>query len=500
MAGFLKTRIWIIVVTVFTFPALWLAGGFFNGDALPTAEQLKKETFKNLYKIRSRKKKEIEECLIRFQKKAFGIENDEAMGKFFSQVMAGKTNDQMEYNIDLHYIQHYGDFYDILFVDHTGVVRHSIKKESDYTKNLFQPPFRDSILSRTLESSSDTKFAEFEYYHPSGEPAAFFTVPVSTPLCHAGWFVLQLAANTLNGVLTDRKGLGRTGEVYLVNEKKLMLTDSRFSHKSTILRKTIATEAVRLGFAEGIGEKIIDDYRGTPVFSSFEKIDILGSTWLLIAEIDEAEVLTDFYRSNRGRILDRFFAGEGSDPAQAGTIKDIFKRDGVSRVDMNEFVKQEGEETLATFGVATCTAVAVFYPEKIRYLAHLSPTDEIYMDSFFTRVGLGERYTNLLEEMFTGISYYDLLPVELKDLEVVVVIPHRASVKKVVDAVLDQGLEIKNIKLMHRRGALSANVQLDASSHNVTVEWNVKNHSFFIHSTSVEDLETVVKKMIGFRS
>ncbi len=50
-----------------------------------------------------------------------------------------------------------------------------------------------------------------------------------------------------------------------MNKGKMMLTDSRFYQRSTILRKTIVTEAVHRAFADGKGERVIKDYRGTSV-------------------------------------------------------------------------------------------------------------------------------------------------------------------------------------------------------------------------------------------
>ena len=87
-------------------------------------------------------------------------------------------------------------------------------------------------------------FVEFEYYPPSNEAAAFFSVVLTDDEKHIGWVVLQCETNSLNAILQQKKGLGRTGEVYLVNKKKLMLSESRFMADSTILRQKVDTQAV----------------------------------------------------------------------------------------------------------------------------------------------------------------------------------------------------------------------------------------------------------------
>jgi hypothetical protein len=230
---------------------------------------------------------------------------------------------------------------------------------------------------------------------------------------------------------------------------------------------------VELGFAEGAGEKVIDDYRGTSVYSSFEQINVFGAHWLLIAEIDEEEVLTSHYRDHSNLLLEKIL-NQSYQPAKEfpddndAKIPEMFD----IRVDMNEFAK--GHDRLMTYGVATCTAVAVLHPEKYAYLAHLSPTDDIYMRDWLQRLGLGRQYVNLLEEMFAKIFHYDILPCKKNQLQVVVVVSHRESIGKVITALLDQGLALQNIQLMYNKNARSANVLVDAQSGIVWVKWREK--------------------------
>jgi hypothetical protein len=42
-----------------------------------------------------------------------------------------------------------------------------------------------------------------------------------------GWIVFQFFINALNSILINFDNLGRTGEVYLTNVKKMMLSQSR---------------------------------------------------------------------------------------------------------------------------------------------------------------------------------------------------------------------------------------------------------------------------------
>ncbi|NUN22069.1 MAG: PAS domain-containing protein [Candidatus Jettenia caeni] len=91
----------------------------------------------------------------------------------------------------------------------------------------------------------------------------------------------------LNEITTDRVGMGETGEVYLVNRDKVMLTESRFIEDASLKQK-VDTEPIR-AFAENNEEivGIYKDYRGIPVIGA--SMIIPGYNWVLLAEIDEAE-------------------------------------------------------------------------------------------------------------------------------------------------------------------------------------------------------------------
>lgn len=459
-------------------------------------QSMEEQTFEQLAKVRKKKKDEVYTLLDGLREKAFAITDDARMQGFFRHIMAGKSVAGIEYQIDVGYVEKYGDFYDILFVDHDGVVQYSIKKESDYQKSMFQAPFADSTLAKALQKSPAEEFAEFAYYPPSNEPAAFFIVPVEYGGIHQGWMILQLAANSLNSVLTDRAGIGNTGETYLVNEQKLMLTDSRFSQKSTILQKEIATQAVQLGYADGAGEKLIDDYRGRSVYSSFEQINVFGAHWLLVVEIDEAEVLTRYYQKQSKSLRNRMIAHSGAVEQDDSNISSPFLHELDTRVDMNEFRKTE-HGRLRTYGVASCTAVAVLMPEKFGYLAHLSPTDGVFTQGWPTFLGFGRQYNNLLEEMFDSIFYYNILPCQRQELEVVIVVPHRKSINKIIQGVLDQGLDLRNIHLLYNADAESANVIVDARKSQVWVEWRQGTKRWLESSRNSMPLSSYVKAVVA---
>lgn len=97
--------------------------------------------------------------------------------------------------------------------------------------------------------------------------------------------IYRLAA--LYEITTDSAGMGKTGEVYLVNKDKLMLTESRFV-KNAPRKQAVDTKPVR---------KILEDREEmVGIYPSYRSVPVVGASiflpeygWMLLAEIDKKE-------------------------------------------------------------------------------------------------------------------------------------------------------------------------------------------------------------------
>ncbi len=191
---------------------------------------------------------------------------------------------------------HHG-YYDIFLVAADGSLVYSVAKEDDFGTNLITGPWRDTGLGRAVQAALEAEeagfvaFTDFELYEPSaGEPASFIASPVFDQSgMRLGALAFQVPTERIRAILQFTAGMGRTGETYLVGGDYLMRSDSRFADSSTILRTRVETDAVRRAFAGETGTAVIDDYRGVSVLSAFGPFGFEGTTWALIAEIDERE-------------------------------------------------------------------------------------------------------------------------------------------------------------------------------------------------------------------
>lgn len=92
--------------------------------------------------------------------------------------------------------------------------------------------------------------------------------------------------------------MGKTGETYLVGQDERMRSDSYLDPKGRsviasfagdIANNGVNTDAVKSAFNGETASRIIIDYNGNSVLSSFTALDLGSFKWALIAEIDETE-------------------------------------------------------------------------------------------------------------------------------------------------------------------------------------------------------------------
>ncbi len=164
-----------------------------------------------------------------------------------------------------------------------------------------------NIDERVLLNRSDAKYfiygREHVYIHDAyisrffkGQPSIAVATPVYSETGESlGVIVIRINLDVLNTITTDRTGLGETGEIYLVNKDKLLITPSRFMDYS-ILVQTVDTENLKGCFSiQKSGEHknyepamSFVDYRGEEVIGAHEYIQKMQ--WCLLAKIDKSEV------------------------------------------------------------------------------------------------------------------------------------------------------------------------------------------------------------------
>lgn len=199
-------------------------------------------------------------------------------------------------------LKHYNDtygYYDLFLFDTAGNAVYTVSKEADFATNLLTGEYSSSNLGGGVQEAihgGKANFADFKMYAASGEPAAFVTGPVHNDEgTLIGAVGLQVPLDAINDTMQLRSGMGETGETYLVGPDKLMRSDSFLDSEGHSVvasfekNNKVDTEASQNGLAGQTDAKIIIDYNGNPVLSAYRPVDVAGTTWVMIAEVDESE-------------------------------------------------------------------------------------------------------------------------------------------------------------------------------------------------------------------
>ncbi len=198
-------------------------------------------------------------------------------------------------------------YYDIFLVDSkSGDIVYSVYKELDYTTSLINGPFADTNLGDAFRRANAANqkdavvLVDYAQYAPSYEaPASFIASPIFDGDEKIGVAMFQMPIDRLNTIMSERAGLGETGETYLVGPDHLMRSDSyqEPEHHNVVAsfknpaQGKVETEAVERALAGSTGTDVIIDYNNNPVISAYAPLKIGDATWVILAEIDVSEAL-----------------------------------------------------------------------------------------------------------------------------------------------------------------------------------------------------------------
>ena len=268
---------------------------------LETVKTLRQKAFDQLTAVRTIKKGQIEDYFSARLSDVRALSTNplviEGLSAF--KKVTGKIGGSEWQAIDQTYgpwlakfIEEYG-YIDLFLISAKGQVLYTVEKASDLGQNLKTGKLKDSPAGTAFKGGWITPTVQdFGWYVPSGDaPAAFIASPIKVGGKTIGVAMVQIPIQQINAIMQERTGLGETGETYLVANDKLFRSDSRLVEDSTILDPTylVDTAAVNEALTGKTGEKIIRNFRGTPVLSAYSPLEIPNVHWTIIADISVSE-------------------------------------------------------------------------------------------------------------------------------------------------------------------------------------------------------------------
>ncbi|TAK21895.1 MAG: HAMP domain-containing protein [Nitrosarchaeum sp.] len=173
-------------------------------------------------------------------------------------------------------------FEDVKIIGANGKVFFSLSKLTD-NNFLHDPLFQKGLKKSTIDFEPTNTGKKMIIVSPIFAPDS---KKDDEPI---GVVISRMRTESLDSILANRSGLGETGEVYIVSDGFLMLSESRFID-SAIFKQKVDTIPVQKCFREGEEfTGFYPDYRKIPIYGSSYCANDLG--FVLLAEIDEAEII-----------------------------------------------------------------------------------------------------------------------------------------------------------------------------------------------------------------
>jgi len=156
----------------------------------------------------------------------------------------------------------------------------SVNVNEDFIKNeLFQRGLKESFIEFEATESGKKLVVVSPVF---ADDSKINDAPI-------GVVISKMRTASIDNVLLNRSGLGKTGEVYIVNDNFLMLSESRF-FEDAIFKQQVDTVGVKKCFKEGMEHVgFYPDYRGVPIYGSSYCMPEFGI--VLLAEMDEQELV-----------------------------------------------------------------------------------------------------------------------------------------------------------------------------------------------------------------
>ncbi|NES84445.1 MAG: HAMP domain-containing protein, partial [Moorea sp. SIO2B7] len=196
------------------------------------------------------------------------------------------------------YIEVFG-FSNLLLISPSGDTIFTVKRETELGKNYYAEIYQDSELAKLFERTKtlmQVSISNFDYYPAINKPAAFISSPVFKDGLIIGVVILQLNNENFYQVVSDRTGLGKTGETLVaskIDDKITLIAPTRHDQNAAFTRNiqisNHQTHPLEKAIKGIIGNEITTDYRGKKIIAAWRYLPSLNGG--LVVKIDTGEAL-----------------------------------------------------------------------------------------------------------------------------------------------------------------------------------------------------------------
>jgi methyl-accepting chemotaxis protein len=190
-------------------------------------------------------------------------------------------------------------YHGLFLLDMKGNVIYTTYKEPDYATNILNGKYKDSGLGKAYRNiytatEGSEYLTSFEEYEPSGGlPSSFVASPVYHEGEKIGVIVLDMPVDKIQHIVETGNQFAETADIYLVDEYKLLVTDSALTEHVDILKTKSNFKGVEVAIQTGKGgvyedENNIKDHK---VIYGVGDVKFLGHDFIVVAEVEEQDIL-----------------------------------------------------------------------------------------------------------------------------------------------------------------------------------------------------------------
>jgi len=274
---------------------------------IDTVKTLRQEAASKLESVQSNKKTAIEILTGQWFRDIQAQQDRSLVSRglnTFTQALATGKQSQ-EYHIISEEIDEFvklNGYDDYFIIDLKGHIVHSQAREPDFNTNILTGKYRDSGLSRAVKRALESNKATIEDFAPyapsNGSSAAFIAAPILTDTGTRGVVALQVSLASIQAIIQDRTGLGKTGETYLVGKYNGVISfrsdletmgNGKLKVGTDITQR--ATEYILTVLDGKSGLNVYSDSKQNLTMVAFQPLKIRGLNWGIITKVNLEEVI-----------------------------------------------------------------------------------------------------------------------------------------------------------------------------------------------------------------
>ncbi|MCW5198830.1 cache domain-containing protein, partial [Desulfobulbus sp. F3] len=183
------------------------------------------------------------------------------------------------------------DFYSLTLLSPDGKVLYSSDSEVKPGAAVQEKSAEWQALQSGAQKTSFTDYHLSSFF--TEKNISYFSTPFKMDGQLAGVFLFRLNDDALDWIMKQTPGLGESGESYLVGSDGMFRSNSVYFEEQTLANPAyvVDTESVVYALAGESSEETTVNYRGDYVLSSYTAVDVYGTTWVLLVEMDQGETM-----------------------------------------------------------------------------------------------------------------------------------------------------------------------------------------------------------------